>query len=717
MKKHAGWEKKFCFGEHLQFANMTGILKDVRLTLVALFLFGTSTLSQAGSATDSSLPSIDVTSSTTRSQKNSLATGNLAAANDIPYSVSTVSVETLQDQGGVTLQDLLRNVPGATADLSFTGSHSQVFVLRGFLADSGTGASRVLRDGARLSNYPFVPAFVDSVQVLRGPGAVVGTRSEPGGTVQILTKQPEFSNSGSVSVGIGEYGARETAVDINRVLSAENELAARLVVNHSESSEWRGAPDRLDGVKLGLAKSDGDKYHLRLGVEIIDQRYRPDFGVPAMNGRPVAVPVDRQFSEPWTDSTTHNEVYGLHVDVALSDKTRGIFDWTHLESRSTSIRQSVSALVNNNGTFSRATAVEPDTNRRIDSLASSLTSKQTTGAVTHNLYAGIEYYRERLAQPSGVVVAPYSPNINVYSPVYGLVTQPGTINTTLTTENLESRTLSLQDSLDWHDWTLVTGLQYMQQRFFYGSVGASVDESKFTPKLALLRHITPTQTVYASYSTGTSPNQAASASGQSLASRTARQYELGWKSAWLDNRLNADLALFWLNQSNMLADDPSTLSIYDKKISGEGRSKGVELSLSGQLTKQLSVVGAYAYTSSHFSGGSEFAGKTIPNVAAHTLSVFAHYDWDSQWRSGLGIYAQGRRYADESNTTIMPGYGRLDATQSYRMKIAADRLFELQLSLRNLFGKQYYAASHLHVSRYILPGESRQLMLTGSYRF
>lgn len=704
-------------GNRLQRAGASKLLKDSSLLMTTWLICATPALVQAEPVADSALPSIDVRATTTPASKSKLAGGIAAAPIDTPYSVSTVSVETLQDQGGISLQDLLRNVPGATADLSFTGSHAQVFVLRGFLADSGTGSSRVLRDGARLSNYPFVPAFVDSVDVLRGPGAAVGTRSEPGGTVQIITKQPQLSNFGSVSVGIGAYGARETAVDINRVLSADNELAARLVVNHSESSEWRGVPDRLDGVKLGLAKSDGDRYHIRLGVEAIDQRYRPDFGVPALNGRPVAVPVDRQFAEPWSDSTTRNQVYDLHADVALSEQTRWALDWTHLEAGSTSVRQSLSALVNSSGSFSRVIAVEPDTRRRIDSLASSLSSELRAGAVTHKLYAGVEYYRERLAQPSGVVVAPYSPNINVYNPVYGLVTQPGTINTTLTTENLESTSLSLQDSLDWQDWTLVAGLQYMKQRFFYGSVGSSIDENKLSPKLALLRHLTPTQTMYASYSTGTSPNQAASATGQSLASRTARQVELGWKSAWFDNQLNTDLALFWLTQNNMLADDPSTLSIYDKKLSGQGRSKGVEFTLAGQLSRQWSVVSAYAYTNSHFAGASEFAGKTIPNVAAHTLSLFAHYDWDDQWRSGVGLYAQGRRYADEANTTIMPGYGRIDATQTYRIKLATDRSFELQLSLRNLLNKEYYAASHLHVTRYILPGESRSLMLTGTYRF
>lgn len=665
-------------------------------------------------STAGALPRVEISEKKPDETRRGLALGVNTAVLDTPASVTSVDIKVLQDQGGQTLQDILRNVPGATADLGFTGSHSQVFVLRGFLADSGTGASRVLRDGARLSNYAFVPAFVESVEVLRGPGAAIATRSEPGGTVQIVTKQPQLRNFGSVSAGVGEYGARETTIDINRVLSQENELAARLIATHSEYSEWRGVPDRLDGIKLGISKSDGDKYHLRVGVESTDQRYRPDYGVPGVNGRPANIPVNRQLNEPWTDSTTRNDIFDVHADVAVGEQSRWAFDWTHLEADSTYVSQSLSAAVGTTGNYSRFTSLQPDTKRRIDSVSTSLTSEQKLAETTHRLYAGLEYYRENLSQPGGGVTAP---SINIYNPVYGLVKAPASYSTTLTRESLESFNLSVQDAIDWQDWTLVAGVQFMKQRFFYGTSGAGVDENKVSPKVALLRHLTPEQTVYASYSTGTSPNQAASSTGQSLPSRTSRQYEAGWKSSWLNRRLNSDVALFWLEQNNMLADDPGTAYIYDKTLAGTGRSKGLEASLSGQVTEKVSVVAAYAYTNARFGAGSEFNGKKIPNVADHTLSVFGHYDWDDQWRSGVGLYAQGRRFADETNTTIMPGYGRIDLTQRYLLKLAEDRTVELQLAVRNLMNKEYYVASHLHVSRYILPGETRGVYLNATYRF
>lgn len=672
----------------------------------------------ATATAQTSLPAIEVRAERQPEAYNSLMSGASAQVIDTPFSVSTVTVETLREQGGKSLQDLLRNVPGASADLSFTGSHAQTFVLRGFLADSGTGASRVLRDGVRLSNYPFVPAFVDSVQVLRGPGAAVGTRSEPGGTVMLVSKQPALVNAASVSGGIGEFGAREGSVDINRVLSAEDELAARVILNHSEASEWRGVPDRLDGARLAIARSDGQRYRLRLGVEATDQRYKPDFGVPGMNGRAAAIPLNRQLAEPWDVSTTRNRVLDLHGDVAVTPETRLAFDATHLEADSTSLRQSVSAAVPGSpGVYSRVLAYEPGTRRRTDSIATSLTSRQAIGAWTHQLYFGVEHYRETMSQPSGFVTAPASPAIDIFNPVHGLVRQPASIATTLTKEDLDSTILSAQDSIDIGAWTLVGGLQYMKQDFFYGTSGTPVSEDKWSPKLAALYHLTPAQTLYASYSRGTAPNQAASSSGQSLPSRTSKQFEAGWKSAWLGGRLNSELALFWLRQSNMLADDPSTLNAFDKTLAGNARSRGVEASLNGYLTRQLSLLASYANTSVRYGQGSEFRGNVMPNVATHSASLFAHYDWSQQYRSGLGIYAQGRRFADNANTTVMPGYGRLDATQRYLRKLAGGASFELQLSLRNLLDKQYYAASHLHVARYILPGESRSLSLTAVYRF
>lgn len=689
----------------------------------------TPTFAQAVVTTESTatLPVVVVSADAQQGpQKSStLATGQSGSAMDTPFSVTTVSGDRVQEQAGTTLQDALRNVPGAQADSGFNGSHTQFFILRGAVTDSGTGSNRVLRDGVRLSNYPYTPAFVESVDVLRGPGAAVGVRSEPGGTVNIATKQPQLRNFGSASAGVGSDGALELSVDINRVLSQEDELSARVTATRSNASEWRHVADKLDGLKLGVAKGDGNRYHLRAGVELTNQTYQSDYGVPSLNGHPVDVPRDRQFGEPFGDSTTNNRIVDVHGDFALLPHTRLAADLTHMEAASTSIKNGLNGnpLVGQPaGTYARFSAWEPDTKRLIDSFSTSLTSEQRAGGLQHKLFVALDYYKETLNQPALSGAALASPNINVFNPVYGLVAAPApgaVLNRSLTTQNLEAVALSVQDQIDLHAWSIVAGLRFDKQSFVYGGVGTlPIDEARWSPKLAALYRVNDNHTVYANASTGTSANQVSSSNNQSLPSRRSWQAELGWKSTWQGGRMASDLAVFQLNQSNMISSDLSTpLNNFDFTVAGSARSQGVEASVTGDLTDQWKVSANYAYTDAKYLENAVYGGKDVPNVARHTLNLWAQYSWNAEWKTGMGVYAQSDRFADEANTTLLPGYGRFDVVQTWAKKLDANQSFEMKFAVRNLWDSNYYVSSHLHVARWVTPAQGRNVQLTGTYRF
>jgi iron complex outermembrane receptor protein len=658
-----------------------------------------------------------------------LATGTDGASMDVPFSVDSVAGERIRDQAGTTLRDALRNIPGAQADSGFNGAHTQFFILRGAVSDSGTGSNRILRDGVRLSNYPYVPAFIDSVDVLRGPGAAVGVRSEPGGTVNIVTRQPGMEDAGAVLLSAGTHGAREVTVDINRVLSvdavANDALALRAIATRSEASQWRHVPDRLDALKLGIAKNDGQRYHLRAGFEAIDQVYQPDYGIPAIGGRPVDVPRDRQFGEPFGDSTTNNRIVDLHGDVALGDARRLAVDATHLEARSTSIKNLLNGAPlagQAAGTYARVSAWERDTTRRIDSLAASLTGKQDVGGVTHQLFFGLDKYREMLDQPALTVPAITSPAINVYAPVYGRVTAPPagvTLARSLTTQDLSSFAASLQDQVDLGAWSFVAGVRYVDQHFVYGAVNTlPVDEARWSPKAGVLYRLTPQHTLYVNAAAGISPNQVASSSNRSLPSREAKQVEAGWKSLWLHGALMGDVAVYRLNQTNMISADQSTpANNFDFTVDGAARSQGLEASLTGAVTPRLNVAATYAYTDAAYRQNAVYGGKRVPNVARHAMTVWGQYAWTDAWKTGAGLYVQGARFADEANGTTLPGYARFDATQTWRRRLARRQSVEVQLAVRNAFDRQYHVSSHLHVSRWIMPGEGRNVSVTATYRF
>lgn len=671
------------------------------------------------------LPVIRVTAPKDSPPPSGLALGAGAALAPLqtPFSIDQVSAETLRAQAGNSLQDALRNVPGAQADSGFNGAHAPFFILRGAVTDSGTGSSRVLRDGVRLSNYAFTPAFVESVDVLRGPGAALGVRSEPGGSVNLVTRQPQQADFGSALLSAGSADARELSLDWNRVLSPAHGLAARITATRSQASAWRDAPSVLDGIKLGLAHRDGERLHLRAGFEATDQAYRPDYGLPALDGRPVAVPLARQLGEPFGDSRTRNRIADLHGDMALDSRTRLALALTHLASEASSIKNLLNGAPlagQPAGTWARISAWEPETTRRIGSASASLTRRQLLAGIEHHLVFGLEHYTEQLDQPALSVPAATSPPINVYDPVYGRVTAPpaGTVLArTLTTQDLEAAAALLQDRFDWGPWTVVAGVRVDRQRFRYGTAGVvAVTETRWSPKLALLRRLGSDDTVYANLSSGTSPNQVVSSSNQSLPSRRSAQAELGWKSSWQGGRLNSELAVYRLEQSNMISSDLATPAAFDFTVAGKARSQGLEASLTGRASERLELSANYAYTAARYGDNAVYGGRQVPNVARQVLNLWGRYAWGQGSRTGAGWSVQGRRFADEANTTVLPGYARLDLVQDWTLPLGGQAL-ALQLAVRNVFDKAYFASSHLHVSRWITPGQGRNVSLTALYRF
>ncbi|WP_034790249.1 TonB-dependent receptor domain-containing protein, partial [Hyphomonas beringensis] len=152
------------------------------------------------------------------------------------------------------------------------------------------------------------------------------------------------------------------------------------------------------------------------------------------------------------------------------------------------------------------------------------------------------------------------------------------------------------------------------------------------------------------------------------------------------------------------------------RVNGSSRSQGVEASLSADVSDRLAVGMAYAYTDAESLEGSLYPFRQIPNVPYNSGNVYAQMQWDAHWRSGLNIYAQGDRYADQPNTTVLPAYATVDLVQAYAFTAAGHPL-ELQLNIRNLFDEAYFAASHLHFTKYIMPGEGRNVSVSMMYRF
>jgi iron complex outermembrane receptor protein len=158
----------------------------------------------------------------------------------------------------------------------------------------------------------------------------------------------------------------------------------------------------------------------------------------------------------------------------------------------------------------------------------------------------------------------------------------------------------------------------------------------------------------------------------------------------LNDRLAATLALYDLTRSNLLTVDPD-----DSRFSiqtGEQRSQGIELDLSGEILPGWNIIAGYAYTDARITEDNTFeSGNRLLNAPEHLFNLWTTYEIQSgDLRGlgfGLGLFYVSERAGDLNNSFEVPGYLRTDAALFYRR----DRL-RIALNIRNLFDENYFAS-------------------------
>jgi catecholate siderophore receptor len=101
--------------------------------------------------------------------------------------------------------------------------------------------------------------------------------------------------------------------------------------------------------------------------------------------------------------------------------------------------------------------------------------------------------------------------------------------------------------------------------------------------------------------------------------------------------------------------------------------------------------------------------KTPINTPSYTASLWTTYRFSSRWRAGIGAEAVGNRWANTSNTNLVPHYVRLDGLVQYDIEC-----WTVKLNLFNVLDEEYYVGVY---QGHTVPGQTRAAQLTVAYRF
>ncbi|MCG8319904.1 MAG: TonB-dependent receptor [Cytophagales bacterium] len=142
---------------------------------------------------------------------------------DIPQTISTVTKELIQDQQAYRLKDVVKNVAGTNKFSVYDD-----ITIRGFSTSSSN--SRLVNGLRSYSNFWTSPLLVniERVEVIKGTASAMFANTNPGGTINMVTKKPLDEHRKSLSFTTGTWNTYRAQADFTGPINEEETLLYRL---------------------------------------------------------------------------------------------------------------------------------------------------------------------------------------------------------------------------------------------------------------------------------------------------------------------------------------------------------------------------------------------------------------------------------------------------------------------------------------------------------
>lgn len=201
---------------------------------------------------------------------------------DTPQTITVIKKEVLQEQGGFTLTEALRNTPGITLQLGENGNtqSGDSISMRGFDTQNS-----IFIDGVRdLGSFTRDMFNIEQVEVLKGPTGADTGRASAGGYINLQSKTPQAGEFFNASTSYGTEGRYRVTADVNRGISEDGSSAVRL--NLMKQGGGVAGRDFVKNESYGIAPSIafGLNTPTRTTLSLLHtkQDNRPDGGVPTV---------------------------------------------------------------------------------------------------------------------------------------------------------------------------------------------------------------------------------------------------------------------------------------------------------------------------------------------------------------------------------------------------------------------------------------------------
>lgn len=693
------------------------------IALAIASLVADAACAQAAQDANASLPAVEVVG---RMASGAYHAGDASGAKtelrlrELPQAVRVLTRQAIDDLGATKLDDVLDYVGGVSRQNNFGGLWDNIAV-RGLAGNENTGMATLLNgfSSNRGFNAPRDLAGVERIEFLKGPAAALYGSSEPGGTLNIVSKKPLWQTGHALEVYRGSFNLKRAALDSTGPLS--DALAYRLNIAVEDRDSFRDEVHaRREVVAPAFSWKLGADTTLDYTGEWLRHRTPLDRGVVATaDGQLGVIPRERFLGEPADgDVTVDNRTHQLILSHDWSDHWHSRLGLAYRETGIHGFSTEPTAL-RADGTLTRQRRLR-DYDSDDLALQAELHGRVRAAGVVHEVLLGAETFRFDMdtvmlrVNPS--TASPYA--INIYQPVYGQA-QPTPAANTDTLEHQRGTAFYAQDAITLApQWRLLAGVRvdHYRQSLLNRRTGLTTrqDPSASSPRIGISWLPSAQWTVYASAGKSFRPNVGTDFSGQAFAPESGRALELGakWESA--GQRMGLTAALFDIRKRNVLTADPAALTDPSRTgfsvAAGEVGSRGLELDFAGQVSTSWRVNASLVLNDVEVRRDTTLpAGTRLLNVPKVNGSLLAVYEGSfangQRYGLGGGVTHVGARVGQTATTFELPAYTTAKLVGHWRISPT----LRATLDIDNLFDTTYYSSSYSRV--WVTPGAARTVTL------
>ncbi|QDR79181.1 TonB-dependent receptor [Sporomusa termitida] len=642
---------------------------------------------------------------------------------DTPFSITSYTVQTMEDQQASTLYDVLSN----DSSIRFTTSNGHFvenYKIRGF----DVSYQHLYFNGMQgLAHFDHIPVeFLERVEVLKGPSSFLygGVNTSVGGAINLVPKRAGEEDFASFTADYTSSSQLGGHLDLGRRFGKNKEFGVRFNGVYADGdTETDGQSKKRQLGALGL---DYRHDRWRLSLDAFSSEESFDNGSVAMYGLAggyVKAPDASANPFPGIYGKGRNNGFLFKSEYDVSDNVTAYASMGKLANRGTGFLSGTNVVgfkSNGDGTISMLKQ-----NWWQDSVAAELglRGNYRTGAVNHQLAVGYNAMDTESAfawnRITGIATNIYNPT-SLASYLAALPTPSKSAKTSET--NLSS--LFIADTLAFNEekvqLTLGVRQQNVKTKSFNattGAVTAKYDEDATTPAIGLVvKPWAAPVSLYANYIEGLSPGSEVTDTeadnyGEVFAPYKSKQYEIGAK--WDRGTFANTLSFYQIEKPSVI-----TLTRSDgKKIvsdDAEQRNRGIEWNAFGAINDKVRLLGGIAYTRAEYTRDvSTKQGNTPWGVPKYQANLGV--EWDTPWNPDLTLSVRAifsnSQYVDSANTVKIPSWVRYDIGTKYKTVINKVPV-TFRASVENVFDRNYW--SGLFADGYATAGGPRAFKLSAS---